>query len=69
MSVFVNGNCCEDYAHVTTEEATLVSVSCWGYCEEIMTILLDVYGGYYDFNDSDDIDYQRHNKTVDLMKI
>jgi hypothetical protein len=67
LSVFTNGNCRNDYADTTTELMTLITFGCWGSNEEIANSLLDRFGGYYDYNDCDDVDYQRREKTVDYV--
>ena len=53
MSVFLNGMCKEDYADVTSEPATLVTIGSGGQAEEILTSLCQHYGGWcaeYDAN-------------------
>jgi hypothetical protein len=52
MCVFYN--CKSDYASVTTDECTMLSLGCWGESVEIMESLLCKYGGWIMRNDCTD---------------
>lgn len=58
ISVFWDGNCKNDYADVTSDSVTLLSLGCWGSSEEIIRVILDHFGGgWIDVNDCDEEDY------------
>jgi hypothetical protein len=46
MHLFINGNCKGDYAEVTSENMTFVSLGRNGECEEIIKPLVMLLGGY-----------------------
>ena len=48
----VHYGCKGDYADVTTDDCTLLSLGCWGESVEIMETLLRKYGGWIIRNDS-----------------
>lgn len=52
MCVFYD--CKGDYANVTDEDCTYLTLGCWGESVEIMEILLRKYGGWIMRNDSTD---------------
>ena len=50
----VHYGCKGDYADITTDDCTLLSLGCWGESVEIMETLLKKYGGWIIRNDSTD---------------
>ena len=46
MSVHINGACKGDYAAVTSENMTYVSLGHWGECREIIDPLVRLMGGW-----------------------
>ncbi len=46
MHVFTEGECACDYAEITTEPMTYVSLGHWGQCKEIINALIFHFGGY-----------------------
>lgn len=50
-------------------ETTSVSLGCWGDSEEIIKPLVEHFGGWYDYNDCDDIEYEpifkNNNDTIE----
>lgn len=52
MNVFYG--CNDDYADVTSEECTYLSIGCWGESVEIMESLIKKYGGWIMPNDATD---------------
>lgn len=50
----VHYGCKGDYAKITTDDCTYISLGCWGESVEIMECLLRKYGGWIMRNDSTD---------------
>lgn len=48
LSVFIHGMCMEDYADVTTNPATLVTIGSAGHAKEILIRLCNAYGGWFE---------------------
>lgn len=46
MHVFTDGACKSDYADITSDEMTYVSLGHWGECKEIINALVAHFGGY-----------------------
>lgn len=46
MHIFTDGDCAGDYAEITTEPMTYVSLGHWGQCKEIINALIFHFGGY-----------------------
>jgi hypothetical protein len=46
MHIHTDGSCACDYAEITTEPMTYVSLGHWGECKEIIDALVAHFGGY-----------------------